>query len=100
MSRSRSYEKSRHSWEPNRRPVLSLSEAIASFEDSDVSVLDELARDPAFPVPGRRLYSYLTPRRDKDLHQRRYGGLSGWELERARAYETPDQPIFAFQEAA
>lgn len=97
MARSRSYQKSRHSHESNRRPVQRLAEALATFEnegDTD----DSIESDPALPQQNGTLLFWLSPRTTLDLHrdQRRIKRLLETDI-LFWHYNSAPEPVYAYR---
>ena len=96
MARSRSYQRSRHSHESNRRPMQCLTEALATFDYED-DTDDSIESDPALPQQNGVLLFWLSPRTVLDLHrdQRRIEQLLATDILFWHYNSTPE-PIYAY----
>lgn len=96
MSRSRSYQRSRHyDFESNKRPIQRVADVLATF-DNDESDDEASAWDPVIVETNGRLRYWLSPRTPLDLHrnQREIRHLLETDIEFWYYHSTPE-PIYA-----
>ncbi len=96
MARSRSYQRSRHGFDRNRRPLQSVTGVLTTFEGAGGNLIEDLEADPVFS--GKRLSFYVSSRDIRELHKDpRLGcGNDSWMLERTLAYNSQAEPRYAF----